>query len=275
MFDSNFFKRVVYGQTIKFWFIVLFILPGIPFVVVTIGLITFSYFPWPFTFDIEAPHVAENKEELILLIHGKDDNPSTWSDTFANQLQQSVLSDEQQVDTIDWHEYSTNIFRCSNNGRRLGRQIGKQLSEQKRIKKVHLIGHSAGSFVVYGICESLKEKAPDVFLHTTYLDPLGVYSGLDWHFGTRNFGICADISDAYIDVNDRVPGSNVPVENAHTFDVSALRLIDEKYTGSAHNWPIEFYQRSVLDKKLPYWEPNNDTLRLYPPAKSTVYLQQD
>ncbi|MEM0911693.1 MAG: hypothetical protein AAGJ37_11995 [Pseudomonadota bacterium] len=266
----SFFKKKVYGRTVKFWFIVLFILPGIPPLVATVGLVIFSYFPWPISFDVNTPQLRQHQDELILLVHGKDDSPATWSDSFALELQQQVLDHNQQVATVDWQKYSTNIFRCSNNGRRIGRQLGKALAMNKDLKRVHLVGHSAGSFVVYGLCESLRHENPDVLVHTTYLDPLGVYSGMNWHFGTRNFGRCADISDAYIDINDNVPGSNVPVENAHTFDVSALRINDDEYTGSAHMWPIEYYRRAVLSEQLPFWAPSKDVLRRYPPQQHTV-----
>ncbi|MDC8829449.1 esterase/lipase family protein [Alteromonas gilva] len=274
MAQWKFLNNVVCKRTVQSWLIILFVWPAIPFVVVTLGLLAFSYFPWPLTFDIDAPVVAGNKEELIILIHGKDDSPDTWPTAFAKELEKSVLTDTQQVVTVDWYEYSTNLFRSANNARRIGHQLAEVLLENKQLKKVHVIAHSAGSFMAYGYCEMLKEINPEVLVHTTYLDPLGPYSGFQWHYGTQNFGSCADISDAYIDINDNVPGSNVPVEHTHTFDVSALRGLDKTYQGTAHMWPVQYYRSAVISGQLPFWEPGEEVLERYPRRQQTVFEGQ-
>ncbi|WP_296045240.1 alpha/beta fold hydrolase [uncultured Alteromonas sp.] len=270
----TFLNNVIYKRTVKSWLVILFVWPAIPFFVVTLGFVVFSYFPWPLTFDVEAPVVSEQKDELIILIHGKDDSPDTWPTAFAKALETSVLTDKQQVATIDWYDYSTNLFRVANNARRIGHQLGEDLAEYSQLKKVHLIAHSAGAFMAYGYCETLKQLNPDVFVQTTYLDPLGPYSGFQWHYGTQHFGSCADVSDAYIDIHDNVPGSNVPVEHTHTFDVSALRLADKKYQGTAHMWPIHYYRTAVLSGQLPFWEPGEEVLGRYPRRKHTIFEGQ-
>ena len=270
MANSSFLQKKVYNRTVKFWLFMLLVLPAVPPIGATVGLLIFSYFPWPVTFDVEAPQVARNKDELIVLVHGKGDTAKTWSLQFADELEQHVLDETQQVMSVDWSGYSDNLFRCSNNGRRLGLQLGEELAANTSLKKVHLIGHSAGAFVVYGMCESLKHYNPSLLVHTTYLDPLGVYSGFDWNYGPRNFGSCADISDAYIDVDDQVPGSNVPLQNAHTFDVTALKTAgDDAYKGSPHMWPVAYYRQAVVSNALPYWSPDDDTLRRYPRGEHT------
>lgn len=249
----------------------LLVLPGIPPLGATIGLLAFSYFPWPLTFDVNMPDIAGTKDELIVLVHGKGDTAESWSLDFANQMEERVVDQTQQVIAVDWSGYSNNLFRCSNNGRRLGLQLGEELAANKSLKKVHLIGHSAGAFVVYGMCESLKQHNPSLLVHTTFLDPLGIYSGFDWNYGPRNFGSCADISDAYIDVDDGVPGSNVPLEHAHTFDVTALKASgDNAYKGNAHQWPVDYYRNAVVRKALPYWSPDDSVLQRYLPGEHTV-----
>lgn len=267
----TFLNNVIYKRTVKSWLIILFVWPAIPFFVVTFGFLVFSYFPWPLSFDVITPMVDDNKEELIVLIHGKDDTPDTWANGFAAELKKSVLTSTQQVVTIDWYAYSTNLFRVANNARRIGHQLGEDLSKNGQLKKVHLVAHSAGAFMAYGFCEALKQVNPSLFVHTTYLDPLGPYSGFQWHYGTQNFGSCADISDAYIDIHDNVPGSNVPVEQAHTFDVSFLRISDKKYQGTAHMWPVYYYRDAVLRGQLPFWEPSEEVLTRYPRREQTIY----
>lgn len=266
-------NKVIYKRTVRSWLVILFVLPGIPFVVVTLGLMIFTYFPWPPTFDVEQPAVSSRTEELIILIHGKDDNPNTWPNAFAEDLAQKVLTDTQQVVTVNWYVYSTNLFRSANNARRIGHQLGESLADNKQLKKVHLIAHSAGSFMAYGFCETLKEISPDLFVQTTYLDPLGPYSGFQWDYGTEHFGSCADVSDAYIDISDNVPGSNVPVKNTHTFDVSALRILDKAYQGTAHMWPIQYYRNAVISGQLPFWGPGEDVIKQFPTKHQTILGQ--
>ncbi|NVK56199.1 MAG: hypothetical protein HWE26_11315 [Alteromonadaceae bacterium] len=270
----KFLNNIFYKRTVQSWLMILFVWPAIPFLVVTLCFFIFSYFPWPVTFDIDPPILGENKEELIILIHGKGDNPESWPNGFAKELEETILTDTQQVVTVDWNPYSTNIFRTANNARRIGHQLGDALAENKQLKKVHLIAHSAGSFMAYGFCETLKQYSTDLFVHTTYLDPLGPYSGFQWHYGTQNFGSCADISDAYIDIHDNVPGSNVPVEHTHTFDVSALRILNKKYQGTAHMWPVQYYRDAVLSGQLPFWEPGEEVLGRYPRQHQTVFEER-
>lgn len=271
MADGSFFQKKIYNHSVKFWLLMLLVLPAVPPLGATVGLLMFSYFPWPVTFDVEVPEVASDKEELIVLVHGKGDTAETWSLDFADKLQQRIVNNTQQIYAVDWSGYSNNLFRCSNNGRRIGLQIGEALAANPSLKDVHLIGHSAGAFVVYGICESLKQHNRAINVHTTYLDPLGIYSGVDWNYGPRNFGSCADISDAYIDVDDNVPGSNVSLDHAHTFDVTALKAPEGgDYQGNAHRWPVEYYQNAVIDKSLPYWSPDDEVLRRYPRGEQTI-----
>lgn len=270
MTDSKLLHRKVYNRTIKFWLFVLLILPGIPPLGVTVGLLIFSYFPWPISFDVEVPDVASSKDELIVLVHGKGDSAETWSLPFAKDLEQRVISEHQQIYSVDWSDYSQNLFRCSNNGRRIGLQIGEVIAANQTLKKVHLIGHSAGAFVVYGMCESLKKHNPSLVVHSTYLDPLGIYSGVDWNYGPRNFGSCADISDAYIDIDDNVPGSNTPLEHAHTFDVTELKMSEDAlYQGNAHRWPVEYYRSAAVHGNLPFWSADNDVMRQFPRGQVT------
>ena len=56
---------------------------------------------------------------------------------------------------------------------------------------------------------------------------------------------CADFSDAYIDTEDDVPGSNQPLPNAYTVDVTAVRK-RSAYTGTPHVWPTDYYRGRVL-----------------------------
>ena len=115
----------------------------------------------------------------------------------------------------------------------------------------------------------LKKLEKKVVVHTTFLDPVGIYGGVDWGYGTRNFGSCGDVSDAYIDHEDGVPGSNEPLVNPHTFDVTRLKK-QAGFAGSPHIWPIEYYRNAVLSGTLEFWQPDNETKVSHPPKNYTI-----
>ncbi|PLY00840.1 MAG: hypothetical protein C0623_06505 [Desulfuromonas sp.] len=255
--------------TLKQWLLLIIVVPGIPFVLTSLFIVIYSTVPWPTGQKVEMGKIDAGVEEVIVLIHGKGDQPSSWADGFAAEIDALLLNDRQQAVTVNWSEYSTDLFRSTLNARRIGHALGAELSAFKNLEKLHLIGHSAGSFVVYGICERIKEERAEVFVQSTYLDPVGIYAGVDWGYGPRNFGSCGDISDAYIDREDGVPGSNAPLDHPHTFDVTARRKA-AGFKGLPHLWPIEYYRRAVLGGTLPYWQPEEAALKRYPPGGSTI-----
>lgn len=257
------------GLTYKQWFLILVLIPGIPFFTASLFIVVYANLPWPMENRLNFKKIDQNVRELIVLVHGKDDTPESWANGFAADLEAAHLQNDQQVFALDWEEYSKDMFRCSLNGRRIGHKLAQTILEKPNIKRLHLIGHSAGSFVVYGICETIKENDTAIEVQTTYLDPVSIYGGIDWKFGTRNFGSCGDISDAYIDTEDEVPGSNKPLKHPHTFDVTALKPQTEKI--SPHLWPIAFYRQAVLNQELPFWKPDESDLRQNPSGQCTVY----
>ena len=110
------------------------------------------------------------------------------------------------------------------------------------LESMHLVGHSCGSFVVLGLCETLRELRPDLSVQTTFLDPVTVYGGFFWEYGLEHFGSCGEFSDAWIDTGDDVPGSNEVLPRAATFDVTPAREASG-WTGLPHNWPTVYYTK--------------------------------
>ena len=248
-------------------FLWLAVYPAIPFIVVSIGMIVYANWPRGFK-NFELPPVNSDTEQVVFIVHGKDDNAKTW----AVELQQaySALSNETtQVFTLDWTPYSDNFLRCSVDGRYIGRSLGRQLVAETGVKELHLIAHSAGAFVIYGLCEGAKRDNPSIQIQTTYLDPLGVYGALFWDFGLERFGECADFSEAYIDVQSGVPGSNEPLVNPHTFDVTAVRE-KQGFAGSPHIWPVHYYQSLLHNGSAPFWSTDARVAERYPARQMTV-----
>lgn len=237
-------------KLISWWFI---ILPGIGFILTSLGLLAYVYWPRDFSSVTNFP-VKDNIEYITLSAHGVNDTPMSWS----NELQQLMSTSAykqlnnivQQNQSIDWQTHASNVFTCSVSGRKIGKEIGIRLAKQSNLKAIHAIGHSCGAFVTLGICEGAKSINPKLTIQTTYLDPVSVYSGVFWRYGIENFGRCSDFSDTYIDTRDTVPGSNIPLPLSFTFDVTAMQTEkDAKYP--PHAWPTRFYLYAYKAKQVP------------------------
>lgn len=176
---------------------------------------------------------------LVLIAHGVRDSPLTWSSSLADLLK-ARHGDGTAVYPVNWNPYSNDVFRCAVSAKRIGHKIGAIIASRDQIESLHLIGHSCGAFVVYGICREVKSNAPRITIQSTYLDPLSVY-GAWWDYGPDKFGRCSDFADSYIDVDDDVPGSNRPLPHAFTVDVTQAR-VKNNININPHNWPTLYYQ---------------------------------
>jgi hypothetical protein len=221
------------------WFLV--IIPGVP-MAISISLYT-AYVFWPLSYtNLDVQSIKPETRHLVVLSHGLGDNTTSWGNGLKRVLEDQHL--DSQVISVDWNPWSNNALRCAVDGRRIGNQLGENISRVNDLESIHLIAHSCGSFISYGICETLKESKHKLKIQTTYLDPVAIYAGIFWNFGLHNFGSCGDFSDAYIDIEDGVPGSNELIPNTHTFDVTEARKA-RNYLGKAHVWPTVFYHDNV------------------------------
>ncbi len=213
------------------------------------------------------PPVSTSAQHIILIAHGLGDTAATWSNQLKSTMQQQLAQegDAIQLISLDWNPYSIPSFRCSVNGKRIGAILGQAMSVSKQLESVHLIGHSCGSFVVLGLCESLKAKRKNILTQSTYLDPVSIYGGVFWNYGINRFGSCADFSEAYIDHEDAVPGSNQRLPNTHTFDVTQARKKNH-FDQSPHIWPTVYYQQLVETGNQPSLRKTPALPSLYPPG---------
>lgn len=231
------------------------IIPGVPFVLISVGFQLYAHWPRDYS-EITSIAIKPKTQYLSLSAHGVKDNPESWS----NELQ-SIINDnkhEQLIElaksqvSLDWQPYSDNALVCSVTGKNIGEKLADNIARLPHLKAVHLIGHSCGSFVVYGLCKKLKKIKPSIIIQTTYLDPVSIYSGVFWRYGVEKFGDCANFSDSYIDTQDGVPGSNEKLKNAYTFDVTEMRLtIKQEY--APHAWPTHFYLEAYENKQVPVY----------------------
>ncbi|MEO9946431.1 MAG: hypothetical protein ABJH28_01735 [Paraglaciecola sp.] len=257
--------------SLVFWWLV--IIPAIPFVLVTIGISIYVYWPRDFS-SVSEFQIAKGTQYITLSAHGVNDSPSSWSDELQQAMTAEIYPQLQSVNqhhqSIDWQDYSDNVFLCSVAGKKIGLEIGERLAEVLSLKAIHAVGHSCGSFVVLGICEGLKSMNSNILVQTSYLDPVSVYSGFYWDYGIEYFGTCADFTDNYIDTRDTVPGSNIPLPHGFTFDVTLLQTPEYSLI-PPHAWPTRYYLNAYKAQQVPIlYLGNANTLQSYKKGESLV-----
>jgi hypothetical protein len=237
-----------------FWWLAV-IIPGVPFILFSVGFQLYAHWPRDYS-DITAVTINKNTQYLSLSAHGVKDNPESWSNELKNIIKntnnQQLINLEKSQVSLGWKPYSENALTCSVTGKNIGEKLANQILLLPKLQAVHLIGHSCGSFVIYGICKQLKKHNSTIKIQTTYLDPVSIYSGVFWRYGVDKFGNCADFSDSYIDTKDGVPGSNENLSNAYTFDVTDIRL-EKKLSYAPHAWPTYFYLNAYKNNEVPIY----------------------
>jgi hypothetical protein len=197
---------------------------------------------WPENFDtIDFNQFQTEQSSLILLAHGAHDKSESW----LIPLQQAYNKRQHsaQVMPLNWSNYAQTPLNCAIKAGRIGKLLGEEILISKNLNNVHLIGHSCGAFVIYAACKAIKETNNNIVVQTTYLDPLSI-NGINWRYGLDHFGTCADYSEAYIDTEDGVIGSNELLPHTHTYDVTAVRKATNS-SSSPHNWPTMYYLQLV------------------------------
>lgn len=244
------------------------IIPGIPFILGSLGYVIYAFWPWDIS-NITNIKIVPSAGHISISAHGVNDSPASWSDDLQLAISKKTNQSQQSI-SLDWRPFSNNPLICSVIAKRIGKVIGEKIAQTDSVKSIHAIGHSCGAFVVFGLCEGVKASGRDIKIQTTYLDPVSVYAGFFWQYGVNNFGSCAGFSDAYIDTGDTVPGSNQTLHNAHTFDVTQVRL--DHHSGEIpHNWPTIYYKDAYINDLVPLYINFGDKLNtMYPRGKLSV-----
>lgn len=197
--------------------------------------------------DLSLPTLPEQgaeAENLLLIVHGGGDTPEGWPAEFA-EIARAGMAEPERWDLwiYDWAEDAEGGVNVTRRAERHGRWLGERLAEDYAYAHLHLLGHSAGSFVIYGVTDTLGPERLET-VHETYLDPFGGLGLLRWRYGDRRFGEGADFAEAYMNTEDGVPSTNRPYDGMFTFDLSALAP-DDLEAKAGHRFPIEVYQDSV------------------------------
>jgi hypothetical protein len=216
----------------------------------------------------------KKEKHLVLLTHGYIGDAGGWVNDMQNSIavRTQAQHPQDEVRLLDLTEYATSLpptlptplsewdilsvdwsdsaaispeqLQLSPWGARSrARQIGQRLAyflRQQEYETLHLIGHSAGSWLVDAIADSMESSTVDT--HLTFLDAFVPNSGGD--LGDR-----ADWVEQY--VNDEIfpwdfPLTNATLPWAFNIDVTDLDpALNLPNPFGGHSWPWEWYLGTI------------------------------
>ncbi|MCA2978780.1 MAG: alpha/beta fold hydrolase [Myxococcaceae bacterium] len=184
----------------------------------------------------------DTRDVWVLVVHGAGDGPERWAAPFAAALEPKLLEPRRvAVVAYDWREAARDRLAAAGAGQAEGAAIAKAL-QGRALTHLHLVVHSAGAHVAFGLEQALADWPSRPTLHLTLLDPFQGL-GLDFEWGRARFGRTADFTESWLNRGDGVPGTEAPVDAAHTFDVTSAASRPAGLSGSQpHWWPIDAYQ---------------------------------
>ncbi|MGI9329768.1 MAG: hypothetical protein ACR2QB_03550 [Gammaproteobacteria bacterium] len=183
----------------------------------------------------------DETRQVVLIFHGSLAGGDPILDDIANRfVELAALDSGTVVVNYRWDDGADQRLRAAASGRRLGTALGTELGSLPKLESVRIITHSVGAFVADALCESLREKRSTPWIEMTFLDPFGILGFIDWRFGVRNHGHCADFAVAFINRDDATAASNSPLAQAYNRDVTASPR-RELFLRSGHYWPLRYY----------------------------------
>lgn len=210
------------------------------------------------------PHpLPDFKEDSLFLIFpgfgGVDEN-------IAKLEQQVIMSDESKWDnnrfvyTYNWTQWRGNTFRAAFDSQLVGEVVGRSLAKfvtyrKKPLKQLHVVGVSVGAFAadqcVKEYKATLKSASNNTYTRLTLLDPFTARGVFGQGYGAKNFGLCSDYCEHFVNTDDPVPFTNEDLPFTLNFDVTSNsdRKEFKPLPGdSMHSWPLAFYARNWKDK---------------------------
>jgi len=198
---------------------------------------------------------------LIFITHGWDSNAEVWANElaakFREELKKRGTLNQWEIIAYNWENTAKglegNYITKASNATQEAANIGKFWGEvfaQRKYEKVHLIAHSAGSWMIHQISRKINTEECEVRM--TFLDAF-VPDNTD---GIKTLGKFADVSEQYFDGrHDEVEIlvltkyliiglAGHPLESA-TNNIDVSKYDDaERDAFEAHAWPYKWYIRS-------------------------------
>lgn len=241
-------------------------------------------------FDYE--NLPESAGKIVVLIHGWNpgSNPSGYFDTnsstgWGGNFAVLTRALQNALNNTDWHltHYNWSVdsdtgpieanaingTEAAEIGTQHGWHLGKFLEDQIiGLRKLHLIAHSAGSWVAWASAYYVLQRMPDVTVQITLLDPfmpdsvVGISSSLGVptmeQFGTLNGGDYRKLfqMENYWADDFFARGTNTEDFNFRSAELSGLEDVNfltetllKGYPG--HSGPIQFFADTVINSMNP------------------------
>ncbi len=184
---------------------------------------------------------------LVLVIHGSadEDNP-LLKDIVAGLVARYRDTPNTAVRFVNWAPASDQRLRAAATAQAVGSKLGELLGRIGTLRELHLIAHSSGTFMPDAICAALRAGNPSPARVTmVLLDPFQIRGFVDWTWGARQHGRCADFTLAVINTDDPAPATNRPLAQAFNLDVTA-HPERATFTRNGHYWPLQYYRDHLL-----------------------------
>jgi hypothetical protein len=199
-----------------------------------------AYNRFPSSAEVAPLQLPADTRSVVLLFHGTRGRDEPNLTELTRQFDTASETGTVVLKYV-WSPYSDNQFRARENGTFIGARLGEELAGLTHLAHIRLIAHSAGAYLLDPLCEAYKAAAANpAHIEMTLIDPIGIKGAWDYGYGYRNHGRCADFAAAYINVDDPVPGTNAPLQNAYNIDVTAADG-KESFTAGGHRWPLKYY----------------------------------
>ena len=212
----------------------------------------------PITFPIDQIHPAPGQDKIVVLTHGWL-GPSGDGDQWISPGREAIVGEidgsQWDVETYDWPEYADPLPRIVPRATLLGKKLGQDIAEHD-FEHIHLIGHSAGSWVISEAARVIKDIDNGATVHLTFLDAYVPGSGVvlpgsgqtEIQMNAELLGqrMTADWADHYY-VDDFRTGENTGVDLPNAFNVNLSTL--DRWINS-HSFPHQWYRETVSDPSI-------------------------
>ncbi len=222
---------------------------------------------------------------LIVVTHGARSSAEsgTWASDLVDAISQTVDSTNWDVKVKNWSEFAAayqinptepefnpirSFTSVAVSGAQLGSNLGQEIvdgyvidGELHEYDRVHLIGHSAGSWLIQSAATTIQNIDPTMQTHLTFLD---AFVPLFWDLGDQwtptvngqrvgTLGSNVDFAEHYF-LEPSILHTSYELQQAFNVDLSGTTNINPLNVVSRHTWPAEWYLGTVTDSSFPYYE---------------------
>lgn len=184
---------------------------------------------------------------VVLVIHGAGDADDPLVPDLLRGLEAAFgHRSDVAVRYLRWSPESDQRLRAAATAQAVGARVGEALAGLPAVRDLHLVAHSVGAFMPDAICRAYRRQAARPARVTmVLLDPFQIGGFLDWGWGARHHGECADFALAVINTEDPAPATNRPLANTFNLDVTGDPA-RERFERNGHYWPIRYYLDHLL-----------------------------